>query len=79
MTRILILLVFTLFIFSCSSDDESSVDSSELLTDFIEPIPQFGINSTEYISIHGEPLEHNIIVDNTPFGGDDEELVYELN
>jgi hypothetical protein len=79
MTRILILLVFTLFISSCSSDDESSVDSSELLTDFIEPIPQFGINSTEYISIYGEPLEHNIIVDNTPFGGDDEELVYELN
>ena len=52
MTRILILLVFTLFISSCSSENESSVDSSELLTEFIEPIPEFGINSYEYISMY---------------------------
>ena len=75
MTRILILLVLTSFISSCSSDNESSIDSSKILTEFIEPIPEFGINSTEYISIYGEPVEYNIIADNSPFGGDDEALI----
>ena len=73
MTRILILLVLTLFISSCSSENESSVDSSELLTEFIEPIPEFGINSSEYISMYGIALEHNT------FSDGDENLIYEMD
>jgi hypothetical protein len=79
MKRFLILLVITLFITNCTSDNESSVDSSEILIEFKEPIPEFGMNSNEYISIYGVPLEHHTIVNNRPFGGNDEELIYELN
>jgi hypothetical protein len=46
-----LLLSFT-FLLSCSSD-ELQIDPSQLLKDFVEPIPEFGIDQAAYQNLYG--------------------------